>query len=112
MSAKRLFQVVSLLVILATLLSACAAAPAQPAAQPTEAPAAQPTAAPAAGAKPLIAGVVFQSDTFMQTVQAGMQAAADKAGAGAHAPSTVARITNKLTSCRSLFADMACFLLW
>ena len=33
--------------------------------------------APAAG-KPLIAGVVFQSDTFMQTVQAGMQAAADK----------------------------------
>ena len=26
------------------------------------------------------AGVVFQSDTFMQTVQAGMQAAADKAG--------------------------------
>ena len=33
------------------------------------------------GEKPLIAGVVFQSDTFMQTVQAGMQAAADKAGA-------------------------------
>ncbi len=29
----------------------------------------------------LIAGVVFQSDTFMQTVQAGMQAAADEAGA-------------------------------
>jgi ABC-type sugar transport system substrate-binding protein len=28
-----------------------------------------------------IAGVVFQSDTFMQTVQAGMQAAADAAGA-------------------------------
>lgn len=28
-----------------------------------------------------IAGVVFQSDTFMQTVQAGMQAAADEAGA-------------------------------
>ena len=27
------------------------------------------------------AGVVFQSDTFMQTVQAGMQAAADAAGA-------------------------------
>jgi simple sugar transport system substrate-binding protein/ribose transport system substrate-binding protein len=32
--------------------------------------------------KLLIAGVVFQSDTFMQTVQAGMQAAADKAGVG------------------------------
>src|SRR5215208_5990783 len=30
--------------------------------------------------KTQIAGVVFQSDTFMQTVQAGMQAAADKAG--------------------------------
>ena len=28
-----------------------------------------------------IAGVVFQSDTFMQTVQAGMQAAADELGA-------------------------------
>jgi ABC-type sugar transport system substrate-binding protein len=28
-----------------------------------------------------IAGVVFQSDTFMQTVQAGMQAAADDSGA-------------------------------
>ena len=38
------------------------------------------TAAPA-GEKPLIAGVVFQTDTFMQTVQAGMQAAADKLGA-------------------------------
>jgi len=38
-------------------------------------------AAPASSGKPLIAGVVFQSDTFMQTVQAGMQAAADKLGA-------------------------------
>ncbi len=38
-----------------------------------------PTAA--GGKKLLIAGVVFQSDTFMQTVQAGIQAAADKAGA-------------------------------
>jgi ABC-type sugar transport system substrate-binding protein len=38
-------------------------------------------AAPAPAAKKLlIAGVVFQSDTFMQTVQAGIQAAADKAG--------------------------------
>ncbi len=33
-----------------------------------------------AQAKILIAGVVFQSDTFMQTVQAGMQGAATKAG--------------------------------
>jgi ABC-type sugar transport system substrate-binding protein len=38
-------------------------------------------AAAPAGEKQLIAGVVFQSDTFMQTVQAGMQAAADKLGA-------------------------------
>ena len=44
-------------------------------------------AAPASGAsqpagkKLVIAGVVFQSDTFMQTVQAGIKAAADKAGA-------------------------------
>ena len=71
MSAKRLLQLVSLLVILATVLGACAQAPAP--AQPTAAPAAQPTEAPAAApasTKPLIAGVVFQSDTFMQTVQA------------------------------------------
>ena len=45
-----------------------------------EVPAESAAPAPAAGEKPLIAGVVFQSDTFMQTVQAGMQAAADKAG--------------------------------
>ena len=83
MSAKRLLQGIGLLVILATALSACApapAAPAAPAAQPTEAPAAAPTAAPAASTKPSIAGIVFQSDTFMKTVQAGMQAMADQAG--------------------------------
>ena len=45
-----------------------------------EVPAAPQSQAPAAG-KPVIAGVVFQSDTFMQTVQAGMQTAADKLGA-------------------------------
>lgn len=79
---------------LATVLAACAqaqpgaaptapAAPAQQETKPAEAAEAKPTEAPvaAAGEKPLIAGVVFQSDTFMQTVQAGMQAAADKAGA-------------------------------
>ena len=47
-----------------------------------EVPAAGESSAPApSGEKALIAGVVFQSDTFMQTVQAGMQAAADKLGA-------------------------------
>ncbi|MDM8008187.1 MAG: substrate-binding domain-containing protein, partial [Phycisphaerae bacterium] len=46
-----------------------------------EVPAESAAPAPAAAKKPLIAGVVFQSDTFMQTVQAGIQAAADKLGA-------------------------------
>jgi ABC-type sugar transport system substrate-binding protein len=83
MSAKRLLQVVGLLIVLATVLSACAPvtvpapapvpATAAPEVKATEAPPVQP-------AKMTIAGVVFQSDTFMQTVQAGMQAAADKAG--------------------------------
>jgi sugar transport system substrate-binding protein len=83
MSHKRFVPIVSLFIILATLLSACAPV-AAPVAQPTAAPAVQPTQAPAAEpatAKLLIAGVVFQSDTFMQTVQAGMQAAADEVGA-------------------------------
>jgi ABC-type sugar transport system substrate-binding protein len=44
-----------------------------------EDPAAEPEAAAPAG-DVLIAGVVFQSDTFMQTVQAGMQARADEVG--------------------------------
>ena len=87
MQTRRFFQFTAILVVLALLLSACAPAaapapaPAQPAEQPTAAPApAEPTAAPA-GEKMTVAGVVFQSDTFMQTVQAGMQAAADEAGA-------------------------------
>jgi len=92
MSVRRFLPVIALVTILATVLSACApvAAPA-PAEQPTAAPAVKATAAPAvkatelpaaqpAAKKKTIAGVVFQSDTFMQTVQAGMQAAADKAG--------------------------------
>ena len=79
MQTKRLFSIVCVLLIAAMVLGACGtpAAPATPTpAQPTEPPAAQQPAAK----KPVIAGVVFQSDTFMQTVQAGMQAAADKAG--------------------------------
>jgi ABC-type sugar transport system substrate-binding protein len=85
MYGKRILQVMGLILVIATVLSACApaAAPAPTAApaQPTAAPAAPAaTAAPAAAEKPVIAGVVFQSDTFMQTVQAGMQEAADKAG--------------------------------
>ncbi len=85
MSARKFLQLLAVLTVLSMVLAACGT----PAAQPTAAPAAQATTAPeatkapeqpAATDKPTIAGVVFQSDTFMQTVQAGMQAAADKAG--------------------------------
>ncbi|MCC7162793.1 MAG: substrate-binding domain-containing protein [Anaerolineae bacterium] len=86
MKPKFLF-VLSLFALVALFAVACAApvaappaaAPAQP--QATAAPQ-QPAATqpPAAASKMTIAGVVFQSDTFMQTVQAGMQAAADKNG--------------------------------
>ena len=78
MSTRKSLQIIALVAILAMVLTACAPAaapaPAAPAAQATEAPAAEPAK------KLTIAGVVFQSDTFMQTVQAGMKAAADKAG--------------------------------
>ena len=80
MSVRKFLQVVALVMVFATVLSGCTAvAPAQPAA--TEAPAAEPAAADAGAEKLVVAGVVFQSDTFMQTVQAGMQAAADEVGA-------------------------------
>ena len=46
-----------------------------------EVPAAPQSAMPKPAKKLIVAGVVFQSDTFMQTVQAGMQAAADMVGA-------------------------------
>jgi ABC-type sugar transport system substrate-binding protein len=85
MSARRLLPVLAALTILAMLLAACATPAATPAPAPTTAPQqqAEPTKAPeapAASGKTTIAGVVFQSDTFMQTVQAGMQEAANKAG--------------------------------
>jgi ABC-type sugar transport system substrate-binding protein len=84
-------QLFAVLTILSLLVSACAMPAVQPApATSAPAPAAAATAAPeatqapeapAATGKPTIAGVVFQSDTFMQTVQAGMQAAAEELGA-------------------------------
>ncbi len=85
MKARTYLQLVSLAAILAVVLVACAPAatpapPVAPTAAPPEAPPTEAPPAPPAKTKPLIAGVVFQSDTFMQTVQAGMQAAADKAG--------------------------------
>jgi simple sugar transport system substrate-binding protein/ribose transport system substrate-binding protein len=77
-SSKRLLNLLGLFLLVTLLMTACA----QPTAAPSE------TEAPEAGGeepapddgdddKLLIAGVVFQSDTFMQTVQAGMQEAAD-----------------------------------
>jgi sugar transport system substrate-binding protein len=76
------YLAVLFLIALALVVSSCAQPAAAPAPTAAPAKAEQPTAAPAkpASEKPLIAGVVFQSDTFMQTVQAGIQAAAEKAG--------------------------------
>ncbi|HEX9015502.1 MAG TPA: substrate-binding domain-containing protein [Chloroflexota bacterium] len=81
MRTSRLWQISGALIAALALVSACS--PAATPAAPTSAPAAQSSqSAPAPAAKKMvIAGVVFQSDTFMQTVQAGMKAAADKAGA-------------------------------
>jgi len=78
--AKRFLQMLGLLLVFVTLLSACGPAAETPVpAEPTEVEV-QPTeeAPEPVEEKLLIAGVVFQSDTFMQTVQAGIQAAADE----------------------------------
>ena len=81
MSKKRTLQLLGLFLVLGIVASACAVPAAPPPAppEPTKAEEAAPPAPPEEE-KLLIAGVVFQSDTFMQTVQAGMQAAADEAG--------------------------------
>lgn len=84
MSARKPLQFLAVLMALSLLLSACAIPAAQPAPATAAPVAPEATKAPEQPAAPsgkvTIAGVVFQSDTFMQTVQAGMQAAADKAG--------------------------------
>jgi sugar transport system substrate-binding protein len=74
MTSKRSFWLTSLLLAAGIVLSGCGNSQAPTASQPTAAP------APAAEKKLRIAGVVFQGDTFMQTIQAGMQDAANKAG--------------------------------
>jgi len=83
MRKSHVFHLFALLVAFTMLVSACVQ-PAAPVATeaPPEAEAPAETEAPVEEAAEglLIAGVVFQSDTFMQTVQAGMQAAADEAG--------------------------------
>src|SRR5512143_3481143 len=69
MRTERIFKLFGLIMIITMLVSAC-----QPATTATV------VSAEKKAAKMVIAGVVFQSDTFMQTVQAGIQAAGDKAG--------------------------------
>ncbi len=78
MRSKRLLNLLGLFLLVTLLMTACA----QPTATPaeTEVPEAgdeEPAPEDGGDDKLLIAGVVFQSDTFMQTVQAGMQEAAD-----------------------------------
>ena len=100
MTRKRFISIVSVVMALTIFLVACGqtsepAAPtdsgggeaqseeaAQPAAEEPAAEEATEEEAPAATGDDslVIAGVVFQSDTFMQTVQNGIQAAADEAG--------------------------------
>ncbi|MCL4562182.1 MAG: substrate-binding domain-containing protein [Chloroflexi bacterium] len=81
MQSKRVFTLLSALLVLGMLLSACAA----PTAAPTQAPAA-PTTASAPGSTALtadkitIAGVVFQDDQFMNTLTKGYTDAAAKFG--------------------------------
>jgi sugar transport system substrate-binding protein len=91
---KKLFSVMSILVLITMLFTACAApsaapaAPAAPATAAPAAPAAPATAVPAAPAAPAaltadkitLAGIVFQDDQFMQTLTKGYTDAAAKAG--------------------------------
>jgi len=89
---KRLFASVTMIVVVALLLGACApaqptAAPAAqpttaPAAQPTTAPAAQPTTAPAASSKPLRIAYIPQNtgNPYFERINFGFQEACKKLG--------------------------------
>jgi ABC-type sugar transport system substrate-binding protein len=77
MQTKRLFSFVSLLIVAALLLGACAAPAAAPA---TSAPAAAPTTAAPAKTSNTIAGVVFQDDQFMKSMVKGYTDAGAKCG--------------------------------
>ena len=89
---KKLFSVMSILVLITMLFTACAAPTAAPAAPATSAPAAPAaTAVPAATSAPAapaaltadqitLAGIVFQDDQFMQTLTKGYTDAAAKYG--------------------------------
>lgn len=83
MYVNKFFKFISILVLFALALSACAPAAApQPAAQETQAPAAQEPAQPEAPAKGdvTIAGVVFQDDQFMNSMVKGFTDAGAKYG--------------------------------
>jgi simple sugar transport system substrate-binding protein/ribose transport system substrate-binding protein len=83
MKAKTTFSVISILVLISMLLTACATPTAAPA--PTQPAAPQATTAPATTTgltadKITIAGVVFQDDQFMNTLTKGYTDAAAKYG--------------------------------
>jgi ABC-type sugar transport system substrate-binding protein len=73
MHAKKVFSVVSILVLLAMVLSACATPAAAPATTGPSAPSSQ-------GGEITIAGVVFQDDQFMNSMVKGFTDAAAKYG--------------------------------
>jgi ABC-type sugar transport system substrate-binding protein len=78
MHAKKVFSVVSILVLLTMVLSACATPTAAP---PTTAPATTgPSAPPSQSGEITIAGVVFQDDQFMNSMVKGFSDAAAKNG--------------------------------
>ncbi|MFM8321717.1 MAG: substrate-binding domain-containing protein [Chloroflexota bacterium] len=75
MHSSKLFKFISILVLVAMALSACA----QQAPAPAEPPAAQEPQAPAKG-ETVIAGVVFQDDQFMNSMVQGFTDAGAKYG--------------------------------
>ena len=89
MIPRRRFTLVAVLVLLTMLATSCQpiVVPSQPAEQPAEQPApttvsveTEPTPTVSSEPSKTFGGIVLGDDTFMQTVQAGMQAAADESG--------------------------------
>jgi simple sugar transport system substrate-binding protein/ribose transport system substrate-binding protein len=83
MNTKKLFSIISVLVLFSMLLGACATPTAAPTTAPTAVPAATnpPTGTGALAAKDItIAGVVFQDDQFMNTLTKGYTDAGAKYG--------------------------------
>jgi sugar transport system substrate-binding protein len=81
MNSKRIFSIVSFMVMVTMLLSACAAPTAPTAAPAAPAEPAAPAAPAALAAKDItIAGVVFQDDQFMNSMVQGYKDAGEKLG--------------------------------